>query len=436
MGRTARGRRRKMKKFLSHVAIDDSTILKSLEDWMLSLDWLPVCNLKPSIFPSTGRGLMCLSDVSVGDTIVEIPKALLITTSSLVNSRILKIFLNEQSFDAQCTLAIFLAYERHLQDESVWKPYLDSLPKFYTNPDFCSTKEKTLLLCIVKDLEWQLEKIQFNFCSILCSIDELRKTGNHLCSHCDKPLNDVITFALFKWGYYTVNTRAVYIDSTKNVNKLIRVKGVDNIALAPFLDLFNHSYDASVEVSLVSDNKKQEFYRIKTLKPFCRGSQVYINYGSHDNSKLFIEYGFFIPDNPLDYVSFNFYHIEECLLSFPEFSNNFILSQSFHHSMGFTSEGINYNAKIVLFILSTELTEDQCKIKVYNGIFSCEDSLKINALAIKILDIRMSELVKQLSAMRQLKNGTESFIIAMGLVEEYINLLNRSLKQLCTNKID
>lgn len=45
-------------------------------------------------------------------------------------------------------------------------------------------------------------------------------------------------------------------------------------------------------------------YRIKTLDSYHAYDQVFIHYGPHDNVNLLLEYGFVIPSNPHDAVSF------------------------------------------------------------------------------------------------------------------------------------
>ncbi|KAJ2368785.1 hypothetical protein H4S01_001393 [Coemansia sp. RSA 2610] len=63
----------------------------------------------------------------------------------------------------------------------------------------------------------------------------------------------------------------------------------DSIALAPVLDLLNHSYQASV--STYFDAKCRRFV-IKTLRPYHKGDEVFISYGPHDNGFMLAEYGF------------------------------------------------------------------------------------------------------------------------------------------------
>ena len=48
-------------------------------------------------------------------------------------------------------------------------------------------------------------------------------------------------------------------------------------------------------------------YEIHTLAEYCKGSQVFINYGPHDNKTLLVEYGFVLPSNihnivPVDHL--------------------------------------------------------------------------------------------------------------------------------------
>lgn len=46
-------------------------------------------------------------------------------------------------------------------------------------------------------------------------------------------------------------------------------------------------------------------YEIHTLTEYKKGKQVFINYGPHDNRKLLIEYGFILPKNLHNAVTFS-----------------------------------------------------------------------------------------------------------------------------------
>lgn len=77
----------------------------------------------------------------------------------------------------------------------------------------------------------------------------------------------------------------------------------NSVALAPFLDMFNHSVDAETEMRI---DKKQKTYIIRTLKRIRKFEQIFISYGAHSNWKLLKEYGFIQEDNPHDFVQFTF----------------------------------------------------------------------------------------------------------------------------------
>lgn len=429
MGRTARKREKRRK--LS--SVNNSVNLNLMEDWMKFLGWTPVHKLTADIFPETGRGLKCLEAIEAGELLIKIPKNLLITTSSVCHTFLQKIFLQGESFDAQSVLAVFLCYQKHLNDFSDWQLYINSLPTFYTVPDYCTSQEKKLLpKFISQDLEPQSRKVVNQFKIIIKSIYELEKK-NQFCPHCQISMRDIISFNEFKWGFYTVNTRAVYIDSKKNINKCINIRGCDNLALAPFLDLFNHSYDASVDVDFVIERNNQ-FYQIRTLKSYGKSSQAFINYGPHSSLKLYIEYGFFIPKNPLDEIYIEYSIMKKC---FPlsENANEFIVSNNFDKNIGFTREGLNYNAKIVLFVvISSHLTSDYWKMKIFgHEDFKRDEIYAINNLGIELLVMKKNALIDRLVKMKCLVNRTESFKMAIALVEEYISLLNCCSRYLTKN---
>ena len=94
-------------------------------------------------------------------------------------------------------------------------------------------------------------------------------------------------FQTFAWAWFTVNTRGVYFSD-----------GHDNLALAPYLDMFNHNANVQVEIEIKDD----KYYLVKSLQNWPKNGQVFINYGPHDNTKLYVEYGFVLQDHPYDSV--------------------------------------------------------------------------------------------------------------------------------------
>lgn len=430
MGRTSRKRRQKRR--LSFVKLNENTdeSLIRLKSWLLSENCRSIHYLIPEYFPFTGRGLKTLKPIESDQVLIQLPFQMLLTTDVLLQSDIKTLFLynTTDSFSSQCMLATFLVYEIHLGRKSKWYRYLKTLPQTFTNPDFCTNKEKSMLPSFILRPLYQAHKLQEDFSSLIKAVKCLDINRSH-CPHCNMHFQKIITFAKYKWAYYVVNTRAVYIDTEVCKKDIFNIKQPNNLALAPFLDLFNHDVNTTVKVSIVTDDYQNQFYQIVTLKPFDKETQVFINYGAHDSLKLYIDYGFFIPYNPLDEIQFDVFDIQRCF----DVSRNkldFITINSFHKGMSFIRDGLNYNATVALFIVSTKLEKDRWKLKIYGETFDTDEWCTINKLGISILSLKKIEYTCALSNMRNVKLKSPSFSIAINLVEEYINILDAAFSHM------
>ena len=418
MGRTGRKRQQRKKPHFQKPQTQNSGTLHNLNRWMLSQNCVPKFALMPHFFPETGRGLMALKDIAVEDILLELPKRLLITTFTVSQSYISKIFLSDKLYDAQCVLATFLLFEKHLEGSSSWKPYIDTLPMSYSNPEFCSKIEKVILPeCITSQLCLISKKCKASYLSLMASLKVLR-SRNFVCSHCNLTFDKIITYKDFTWGYYTVNTRAVYLDCKENTK--INVKG-GNLALAPFLDLFNHACETVAVAGLIKKNES-EFYQIKSLTSYKRGSQVFINYGAHNNLKLYIEYGFVIPQNPLDEIKFEISDIKK-FLNISQTAYNFLRLHKMDDNMTFSSQGLSYSARNALFICTTLAQQHQWNEKIFRDKLDSHDRFRLDSLALKILDMKKSVLKKNLEKMKRCSFKSNSFLFAVQLVEELVQVL-------------
>lgn len=431
MGRTSRKRHQKKKLNLTKLNENPDESSMHLKSWLLNKNCLLVCHLIPEHFPLTGRGLKTLKRIENNEVLIQLPFQILITTDVLVQSNIRILFLDNITdiFSSQCMLSVFLVYEAHLGIDSRWYYYLKTLPQSFTNPDFCSNKEKEALPDFILNPLYQAHQLKNDFSLLTKAIRNLNVTNRNRCTHCNVHIQKIITFARYKWAYYVVNTRAVYIDAKLCKVNTFNVKQPNNLALAPFLDLFNHDVNTAVTVSVIKDEAGKEFYQIVTLKPFDKGSQVFINYGAHNNLKLYIDYGFFIPCNPLDEIHFDISDVQRC----SDISKNkldFITSNNFHKNMTFIRDGLNYNAMMTLFVSSTRLRRDRWKMKIYGETFDSDELYVINKLGISILNLKRVKYTHALSNMRKVGLKTPSFVTAIGLVEEYINILDTSLNSM------
>jgi hypothetical protein len=95
----------------------------------------------------------------------------------------------------------------------------------------------------------------------------------------------------FKLAWAQLNTRTVYLnDQWHDVGKSeINNDLTLNWALAPFLDQFNHHYDAKTVIHDDCDK-----FAIQVEKKHAKGEQLFISYGEHPDWFLLLEYGFII----------------------------------------------------------------------------------------------------------------------------------------------
>lgn len=266
----------------------------------------------------------------------------------------------------QSLLALYLHHQVLKGESSDWITYIRTLPESFTMPYFCNKSElfhlpESLLLKVVE----HNETIKRNFQVLMTLLQpDARKSFD---------------LETFKWTFFVCNSRSVYING-KSLQPLvdqIRFKEIlsdaPNMALAPLLDLLNHSDQANTRCQLTHSESSIEknaekikigdvklSYQLCTLKAFKKFEQIFINYGSYNNTKLLLEYGFTIPDNQMDFLEFslediNNYiknHLELRTLLIPKHKYKFIRDHELDQQMYVDgTDGLNHNFLAVLAIL-------------------------------------------------------------------------------------
>ncbi|RUS86090.1 hypothetical protein EGW08_006110, partial [Elysia chlorotica] len=112
-----------------------------------------------------------------------------------------------------------------------------------------------------------------------------------------------------RWAWATVDTRSVYL-CTEPHPALALDPEESNVALAPFLDLLNHTDTAQVTAEV---NLKSQSYEITTGDGFKKYDQVFISYGAYNNTKLLINYGFVLPQNVHNTYAFTVDKLVSCM---------------------------------------------------------------------------------------------------------------------------
>ncbi|CAB0020016.1 unnamed protein product [Nesidiocoris tenuis] len=284
MGRTYRHRKKKTGE-QRPVPLGNDVGYLGLVNWLADRKWSPSCKLVPVTFSDTGRGMMAKENIPAGTILASLPASALITARTVADSPLAELFLNTSAcFSTQQVLSSFLVLQKHLGEDSDWFAYINILPLQYFSPVFATSD---LIDAFPPTIVHKILRMQTKIDHLHSSL--MGAVGQSRCPHCSKLYSELFTFDEFRWAWFTVNSRSVYLSPSVNKPCDIQLSDPNNIALAPYLDMINHSDLAKVNVLFDEANST---YSIVTLVPYKKHQEVFINYGSHSNEKLYLEYDF------------------------------------------------------------------------------------------------------------------------------------------------
>jgi hypothetical protein len=242
-----------------------------------------VINNEDTVSSFSYRGICATRHIPKNELILHLPEALLITSQAFPTSFLPNDFSVHEKFTC------FLLQEFVGKGvESKYLPYLQTLPlNFNEHPCYLSTDVRSLLPL------WAQEPLRIQMNEI---VECWRKLSKYLEEHDDGKkllLSEQIDFEQYKWAWYAVNTRTVFY---------VTSSGDKEMALAPFLDLINHTPEPNTRVEFV-ERPGEKGYTIKSSRAIKMNEEIFLSYGSHSNLKLWSEYGF-VPfrHNPYDFL--------------------------------------------------------------------------------------------------------------------------------------
>ena len=439
MGRTKRTRRQRQQLAREHDQIKDKRFLPDLYKYLSLQGWKNETKLTARNFALTGRGLCTKSHtIEKGNEIIRLPIDALLTIKMLENDEDFKKLFDEEKFDKdhripfQSLMAFYILHQKLLAQESKIKAYLNSLPAYFTTPYFCPITE---LQCLPDSI-------------LECTVEQNRKIKESyqalkLVSKCEDfiakyPLNE------FRWSYFVVNTRSVHIFA-----KLFKpdkcffqplLASDCNLALAPFLDLFNHSDQVTTQVNLLRNATTKAFDYVLTLEDyaltkFLPQQQIFISYGTLTNLKLVTEYGFILPSNGNDYFEFSLNDIETFLqqenslkgFSFHKNKFKFIRDHNLNDQMFIhCNEGISHNLHVVFHLL---FKEESYFPNVLNQVaFGSIDNLEnVDCEVTLLLKFKITEYEMFVKTLESKEILTKSGYVCKSYLEECLNYLNKCL---------
>ncbi|XP_005741603.1 SET domain-containing protein 4 [Pundamilia nyererei] len=319
--------------------------------------------LQPALFTDTGRGLQTLRTIKPGQLIISLPESCLLTTSTVLHSylgRYIKSW--KPRLSPLLALCIFLVCERHRGEASDWFPYINVLPTVYTCPAYFSDDVMALLPASVR--RRALEQRE--------AVKEMHSTNQEffrsLQPVLSQPTAAVLTYEALRWAWCSVNTRTVFMSHASSSF----LSGPDNYALAPFLDLLNHRPDVQVKAGF---NDVTRCYEIRSVSGTLRYQQAFINYGSHDNQQLLLEYGFVTTANPHSVVYVDTDLLCDVLRGDRSLTQKikFLRENSFLHNLTVSSDGPSWRLMTALRLLSLPQTLYHQWKAVLLGQLVCEE---------------------------------------------------------------
>lgn len=287
-GRTSRVRRRRLCGGSESRGVNESYKPEFIElkKWLKDRKFEDT-NLVPACFPDTGRGLRSRTSLQEGQVIIALPESCLLTTDTVIRSY-LGAYVAEWQPPPSPLLALctFLVAEKHAGARSPWKPYLQILPEAYSCP-VCLEPEVVGLLPgrLAAEAREQRTRVQEMFTSSRDLFSSLQPLFS-------EATESIFSYSAFLWAWCTVNTRAVYLKRGRRPGLSAEP---DTCALAPYLDLLNHSPGVQVKAGF---NEETRCYEIRTGSGCRQHQEVFICYGPHDNHRLLLDYGFVPPQNP------------------------------------------------------------------------------------------------------------------------------------------
>ncbi|NXI97522.1 SETD4 protein, partial [Psophia crepitans] len=427
-GRTGRKRRRKhLQSFMDGVNCSDKPKYIKLRKWLKDRGFEDR-NLRPAQFRGTGRGLMTTKALQVRDLIISLPEKCLLTTGTVLSSCLGEYIMKwKPPVSPLIALCTFLIAEKHAGEKSLWKPYLDVLPETYTCP-----------VCLEHDVVSLLpEPLRKKAQEQRTMVHELYVTSKVFFSSLQplfaEDVGAIFNYSALEWAWCTINTRTIYM---KHSQRECFSLEPDVYALAPYLDLLNHSPNVQVKAAFSEQTRSYEIWTNSQCKKY---EEVFICYGPHDNQRLLLEYGFVATDNPHSSV---YVSSDTLLRYFPPLDKqrntklSILKDHDFLENLTFGWDGPSWRLLTALKLLCLEADEFTCWRRTLLGdsISARNEQQTLNITA-KICHFLIEDTQHVLLQISQLKRNKEKLKNHLALVEalrlEDLKILQKSAEILC-----
>ncbi len=253
---------------------------------------------------SMGRGVFADQNVLEGDKLIEVSKNMVICTEmvkhsqDIIHKEIYRLFHLRSEEEL---LIAFILTEISRGMKSVWKPYLDVLPKTITNLLSFNTDELKML----QDEQLQQEATRFN--------DQINRNYHTFLEVVSGSSNILSTEKL---DIHSISKDVYFWAQAVLDSRGLRFQG--RIHLAPFCDMFNYYPHQQMRENLSGDFFLKYHYFDSTSslvvladRDHKQGQEIYEDYGDNDDS-IYLQYHGFVADkNPFRCLPINIHASNE-----------------------------------------------------------------------------------------------------------------------------
>lgn len=253
---------------------------EALKDWLI-IENSFLDNIKIKFNTNDNREIISQKDIGLNESILEISLKCMMTTELGKETEIGKEVIDKNlSLYSKHNWISFILLENLHKSDSIWRTYIDILPKKFDNVPIFFKKNYLNMLkgctCLSKILS-KIASLQTEYKFLFNNLETFKK----------------YSLAEYIWARTVVITRiyGVVID------------GIKTQALVPFADMLNHNNNPETQWFFDDINK---VFKIVSKKKFNVNVPIYDSYGKKCNSRFFVNYGFVLDRNMENTVRFIF----------------------------------------------------------------------------------------------------------------------------------
>lgn len=244
---------------------------EKLKDWLV-IENSFLDNIQIKFHTNDNREIISNKEINLNESVLEISLKCMMTTELGKKTEIGKEVIDKNlNLYSKHNWISFILLENLYKSDSIWRAYIDILPKRFDNVPIFFKKYYLNMLkgctCLSK---------------IVSKIDILQSEYKYL-------FNNLETFKKYRLSEY-IWARTVVITRIYG----IVVDGIKTQALVPFADMLNHNSNPDTQWFFDDVNK---VFKIISKKKFSANVPIYDSYGKKCNSRFFVNYGFVLDNN-------------------------------------------------------------------------------------------------------------------------------------------